>query len=138
MVRYLDEASLATALSQLANNLRAASGTTGKLTIMDMANLVTKLGVGGKVTELKNQDLNTVKDAGMYFMDSNAGMRNLPTDPDTNSAILSDTPFTLNVISNDAKSKVTQELIDVKQGYLFVRSFYNSSWVAWSVMTPYS
>lgn len=74
----------------------------------------------------------------MYFMDSNAGMRNLPTDPDTNSAIYSDTPFTLNVISNDAKSKVTQELIDVKRGYLFVRSFYNSSWVAWSVMTPYS
>ena len=133
-MRYLDEASLATALSQLANNLRVASGTTGKLTIMDMANLATKLGVGGKVTELKNQDLNTVKDAGMYFMDSNAGMRNLPTDPDTNSAISSDTPFTL----NDAKSKVTQELIDVKRGYLFVRSFYNSSWVAWSVMTPYS
>ena len=89
-------ASLGNTITTLANNLRAITKSSDKLTLAEMADLIPKLKVGGKVevTELKNQDLNTVKDAGMYFMDSNAGMRNLPTDPDTNSAISSDTPFT--------------------------------------------
>lgn len=129
--------SVGDALTSLANACRQKFKQNGTLTIDAMTDLVLKSGGEDIVKVMSKQDLNKVTTNGSYILEDVAGSTNLPTDPDSNNTITGGA--TIRVISNDAHTKVSQDLIELSKGYKYVRSTNDGlNWTTWSVLTPYS
>lgn len=85
-----------------------------------MKDLVLKSGDEDIVKVMSKQDLNKVTTNGSYISEDVADSIKLSRDSDSNNTITG--CATIRVISNDAHTKVSRDLIELSKGYKYVYS----------------